>query len=361
MSVFGSPTHACNTTLHGSRFSSHQFPVVYAVGDIHGDYEAFRACMLMTGCVEEVEQRLVWKAGATRVAVVVLGDVVDRWRRRGVAERVFMTEGGGLRSVGEVPDEESSILAAMNLLASQAEAVQSALFRLIGNHELMQMEKDEQHYAQAEFATPFAMGIVANDSHEDRERKREVRQRDFIDGTMHDLVADCRVKAVVQIGGTVFVHGGINAGVLDYAQGRDLLELCNATLTERLAKGTVTPACKVLLTNAGRKRGGNSAFPGILWDDDLSDGSKSSTYAREVLNKLNRNAPRGAVKADRIAVAHCQQSLTPITTTCEVGSVPAHVSRNDLYVRQSTLGPTPRFVAPRLKLDPGANCSLKPT
>ena len=345
---------SCNAALGGSRFSKDQFPVVYVVGDIHGDYEAFKACMLMTGCVRDLEGKgFAWKPEATRVAVVVLGDVVDRWRNRGVLSKEFITDGeDGLRSMGEVEHEEFSILYALNALATQAEAAKSAVFRLVGNHELMQMVDEATCFAQTEFATPFAMGIQTGDPEDVIVGKRKARQHDFSSqqGTMHASVAACHVKAIVQIGSTIFVHGGINDGLVRYAasKGRDLLEMCNTTLTEYLNTSIVTDDYNTLLMNAGKDRGGDAESPGILWDDDLSNGGMLSTcglYGATVLAMLNASVPHEA-PAHHIAVAHCQQSFTPFRAGCVIGQVPAGVSGGALYDGQTTVGVMPRFMQP---------------
>ena len=362
MSVFGTPPLApeqCNATLQSHRFSSQQFPVVYVVGDIHGDYEAFRACMLMTECVQEdpASGVLTWNPDVARVAVVLLGDVVDRWRAGAVRDGAVMTDPADpMRSMGEFPHEELAVLSALNALAAQAEAAGSAVFRLVGNHEMLQMEADFSHFAQSEFATPFSMGIVADDTEFERHRKMELRQTNFRHGVMHRAVSACHTKAIVQIGSTVLVHGGINSGVLRYASSRrrDLLELCNETLTTYLegSVGDDGVDVRTLLTNAGPSRGGKAEFAGILWDDALSDGgalAECEEYTQSLLQMLNELRPPGAQPARRIAVAHCQQLFTPYRPGRLPGRVPAHVSKGTaFYTSRTTVGPSPRFVVPEL-------------
>jgi len=281
--------------------------------------------MAMTECVDALaDGSLLW-VGGSRKAVVILGDTVDRWRAQ--------YRGG--RGPGEFKDEEHAILRACNDLAVQAQRAGSAVFRLVGNHELLQMRPGGTMYA-----SPFA---VDNDGGADS------RLASFADGRYLEEVGACGVRAILKIGDHVFVHGGVNTGVVEAAGDRNFLDACNDALrdfllADREAKASqmadVGSDVNVFLYNADRSRGGKAEDGGILWDDRLSsfgrlDCSKSATmqsifdelssqqlpprhrslaqwvryvYTARVLAALNANLG-SATPATTFVLGHCMQSV----------------------------------------------------
>lgn len=147
----------CNAEFsQQSDFSSDAFPIVYVIGDVHGDVEVLRACLRMTGCVSEG----LWEwNGAQKVAIVVMGDVVDRWRDGSKRKlEIELDDRGREKSVGEMYGEEEIILDTLDRLALGAQACSSAVFRLVGNHEITQMYNKTSNIDQREYASPFARG-----------------------------------------------------------------------------------------------------------------------------------------------------------------------------------------------------------
>ena len=251
-----------------------QFDYVYAVGDMHGDYAVLQACLAMTECVDVLKDgTLRWSGGARR-AVVLLGDLVDRWRA--------VYEGG--RGPGEFRGEEHALLRACNDLALQAQRAGSAVFRLVGNHELLQMQPGNAY----RYASPYS---VANDG------GAAARTASFAGGEYLEEVGACEARAIVKIGDHVFVHGGINPGVIAAAAGENLVARCNDTLRAFLL---LDPAAKaeqladegsdvnVLLTRVDKTRDGRSEHAGVLWDDKLSSFSALGARKSDDLQALHR-------------------------------------------------------------------------
>jgi len=100
------PSPACGNPKKYD-FAKSDFVTVFACGDFHGDYAVFQACMLMTGCASIAKDRgLEWIPTKSRMAVVMLGDLVDRQRSYN-------------SNVGEFKNEEHMILRTANKLAAQ--------------------------------------------------------------------------------------------------------------------------------------------------------------------------------------------------------------------------------------------------
>lgn len=184
---------------------------IVAIGDLHGDYEAWRAIAKAAGLIDSKGR---WTGGNT--ALVQMGDVVDRG-----------------------PDSLKIIRDLMRLRA-EAEKRGGRVIVLIGNHEAMMMTGDMRYVHPGEYA-PF----VDRDSPARRERIYEANkaaaeaaahQRDpsltpeqikeewlanvplgmveykvawLPDGELGKWALSN--PAVVKLGETIFAHGGISA------------------------------------------------------------------------------------------------------------------------------------------------------
>jgi hypothetical protein len=82
-----------------------------AIGDLHGDLAAARAALRLAGAIDE---RDLWIGGP--LVVVQTGDVLDRG------------------------DDERALLAWLDRVAAAARAAGGALHRLVGNHEVLNVQ-----------------------------------------------------------------------------------------------------------------------------------------------------------------------------------------------------------------------------
>jgi hypothetical protein len=298
---------------------------IIAFGDIHGDLEALKACMQLSKCVDETG---AWVA-PSGTAVVILGDCVDRYRAAGNIYSEIDPATGLRKSLGERKNEELMVLDTLNFLAAAAAASGSVVVRLVGNHELMQGERDVTYHAQTQYVSPYQLGGTGID-------KKAERAESFRTGVFHDKISECKPKVIVQVGSHVFVHGGINMSNIEYAnsKGRSLIDLANEILERHLTKplDATDPDYKFLM-NAGVERGGIGAA-GLLWDEAMSTQSVANDTCvmstKLIQSALNRNLERYGLnqekKVEHFVVSHCQQFARDAHHL--LGQVPANT--NDL-------------------------------
>lgn len=353
----------CNAPLHGcSAFFS--LGREYAWGDIHGDFEALRELVRLSevGTVDGAGGA-EWTCGEG-TTVIILGDVVDRWRGPHTMRDLNMK--GLARSVGEIADEEALVLRTIHALAESAEREGSRVIRLVGNHELLQMDTGTDAntglatYAyQMYYSSDFARGGATAES-------GRRRYESFRSGPMHALVGACAPKAIVQVGSHVYCHGGLNLGQIEYAtrHGRNVLDFANDVLDDLLAGGSMfTKEDQLsLLTGADATRGGTRSFSGVLWEDGVSTSKQPNnvctTFARDVLHTLREHSqrfpPRCApllAEAEHFVVAHHMQTSRAGE---RAGYVPVHTRETDTEIIQTTASNSrvPRAVYTALGIDP---------
>jgi len=187
---------------------------ITAVGDLHGDYEAFVAILIGTGVVDH---ELHWVAGAMHF--VQMGDVMDRGPE---ARRIFDL---------------------LRRLEKEAEAAGGRVHVLIGNHEMMNISgiafdypefvtveqflsflpedfikaKEKDFLIRKRAAAPSRDGRIEISDAERRALWTEVLQKDS--GAREQYLRFFRKEygswitgfnTVIKINDTVFVHGGIS-------------------------------------------------------------------------------------------------------------------------------------------------------
>ena len=163
---------------------------IVAVGDLHGDFAAWRD---IAGAAGVIGSRGQWTGG--RTTLVQVGDVVDRG-----------------------PD---SLKIIRDLMRLQKEAPRQGgrVVVLVGNHEAMNVTGDLRYTTEAEFAAFAGPGSVAL-----RDRLYEAKKKDIEatplgwveqrlawtpDGEIGRWVI--RNPAVALVNGNLFVHGGLSA------------------------------------------------------------------------------------------------------------------------------------------------------
>jgi hypothetical protein len=188
-----------------------------ALGDLHGDYDAFLALMSEAGLIDSAGR---WSGEKT--VLVQMGDVVDR----------------GARS--------RDIILHLQRLQNQARRAGGKVIALIGNHEAMNMIGDLRYVPQAEYqnyVTPYSEALRQRYY---RENKRRI-EAGYRQSTPDMPEADIKVRwleqtplgfiehrrawapsgaigrwvladpALVIIGDSLFVHGGISAKYVAYS------------------------------------------------------------------------------------------------------------------------------------------------
>ncbi len=152
-----------------------------AIGDLHGDLAHARRALRMAGAIDARDQ---WTGG--RLVVVQTGDEIDRG------------------------DDDRAILDLVEDLKKQAAAAGGELIALLGNHEVMNASLDFRYVTAGGFATfsLFEPGDAAAAATGALTSESKGRGAAFAPGGVYARLESSR-PFVAQVGGTVFVHGGI--------------------------------------------------------------------------------------------------------------------------------------------------------
>lgn len=161
---------------------------IVAIGDLHGDLAATRQALQLAGAVDPSDH---WIGGS--LVVVQTGDQLDRG------------------------DQERAILHLLNRLQEEALAAGGALYLLNGNHELMNARLDLRYVTEGGFAdfadvaaeAPLDSLLLA---YAPAQRGRVAAFRPG--GPYARLLAERPV--ILVLGETLFVHGGLLPGHLEY-------------------------------------------------------------------------------------------------------------------------------------------------
>jgi hypothetical protein len=148
--------------------------------DVHGDLQAALDVLALAGVIDEERH---WSGGET--VVVQTGDQLDRG------------------------DDEQAILDLFEQLSAEAWEAGGAFYPLLGNHETINVELDFRYVTPGGFAdfldTPFAADDAEVLSYPEEERGRVAAFRPG--GPYALMLAGHNLS--MQVGDTVFVHGGI--------------------------------------------------------------------------------------------------------------------------------------------------------
>ena len=228
-----------------------------AVGDLHGDVPSAIRALQLAGMVDAAGH---WTGGASWL--VQTGDVLDRG------------------------PSGPAMLKWLRQLEAEAEAAGGRALLLNGNHEAMNVAGDWRYVADtAEFPG-------------DTEAARESARRAYFsaDGDGGKWVRAHRIT--VQVGGTVFVHGGIDSNWASHG-----ISGLNSLFREAIATSTGSAAA-------------NAVQPAVLGPDGpiwnraylLADPPVACEELKRALALLH---------ADRMVVGHTTQDSGTIATRCE--------------------------------------------
>lgn len=181
---------------------------IIVLGDIHGDltmlYEMLKVAKV-------INDKLEWIGGET--VVVQVGDQVDRCRYYGKP----------CNMEGSTPFDEGSdwkILKFMTDLHKKAQEKGGAVYSLVGNHELMNVDGDFR-YVSFEGLREFdnfdlqkeGLSSITKESKPDTTDGKELRKWAFHPGNpVSNFMACTRLMAII-IGSNLFVHAGILPGI----------------------------------------------------------------------------------------------------------------------------------------------------
>ncbi|MEI9939667.1 MAG: metallophosphoesterase [Pseudomonadota bacterium] len=249
--------------------ASFQLPAVeriVAIGDLHGDVSALRAALRLAGAIDDAGSWI----GKTLV-VVQTGDQLDRG------------------------DDEPQILDLFQRLRHEAEAAGGAVHVLNGNHEVMNVQADFRYVTPDGFhdfsgghPDPLHAQLTAGIAPEQRGRAAA-----FLPGG--EIARRLAIQPIaIQIGGNVFVHGGVLEQHVRYGLGRINQE------TSAWMAGAPTEAAP---TSVSSQRS-------PIWVRDYSDGTPAAESCAELTRVL------GALSAQRMVVGHTVQQQG-INSACD--------------------------------------------
>lgn len=172
---------------------------VYAIGDIHGDLEAFMVlmeevckvckfnCKIRDNKNIESHNDIEFKWIGKNSYVVLVGDTIDR-KREGSIEK------DGLL-VGEIPNEEIILINLINRIALAANNEGGKLIKLLGNHEIMNL------YSNFNYVSDNTL----------KENRGHYNRSNIIgpNGDLANKIIKCGTLGIVKIGDWIFVHGGL--------------------------------------------------------------------------------------------------------------------------------------------------------
>jgi len=185
-----------------------------AIGDIHGDLSVAIKALKLAGVIDlnisnntTNISNIKWRGGNT--VVVQLGDQIDRVRPSKLVNDLCTTNDDQLNK-----DEGSDlkIICLFEQLNEQALKQGGALFSILGNHELMNVDGDFRYVSPKEFKE---FGIFFKEPIKKGEYPYgyETRKRVFAPGgSLAKKLAASRYS-ILQIGSWVFVHGGITSQI----------------------------------------------------------------------------------------------------------------------------------------------------
>jgi hypothetical protein len=163
-------------------------PRIVAIGDVHGDLRATRSALRLAGVIDDDDR---WIGDST--IVVQTGDQLDRG------------------------DDEQAILDLFERLRESAATAGGAFHALLGNHELMNVKGDLRYvtdggFSDFEDAVKWVPDDPALAAYEPHQRARMAALGPG--GPYARMLADRSV--ILQLGTTVFVHGGVLPAHIDY-------------------------------------------------------------------------------------------------------------------------------------------------
>jgi len=248
---------------------SFQFPAaerIVAIGDLHGDLSALRAALRLGGAIDEAGKWI-----GQKLVVVQTGDQLDRG------------------------DDEPQILDLLERLRAEARAAGGAVYALNGNHEVMNVQADFRYVTPDGFhdfsgGRPDALHAQLSARVAPEQRGRTAA---FLPGG--EVARRLSVQPmVIQIGGNVFVHGGVLEQHVRYGLGRINQELA--------AWMTGAPNEPAPISASGQRA--------PIWVRDYSDGTPPAAHCAELGRVLN------ALSAQRMVVGHTVQQQG-INSACD--------------------------------------------
>jgi len=273
---------------------------IIAIGDVHGDMQLILDCLLLSSVIEKTKDKSsipvkikskiqYYKWCGKDTIVVQIGDQNDSCRPNN-------SESSSCNGDKDYSDD-IQILEFFSKLNNLAKLNNGAVYSLLGNHELMNVEGNFTYvskanidsfkyyidpYTKQKFKTPF-----------------EARTHAFSNGNEYANFLGCTRHSILIIGDFLFVHAGLDKEFIDNFRGREKLPILNDIVK------------KWLLNTLDKTK---------IDDETMTKILSNSTYS-PFWNRVLGNLPPNLPYSDK----QCQEHLSPIIDSYKIkGMVIGH-------------------------------------
>jgi len=262
---------------------------IIVIGDIHGDMTVLIECLLISGVIDNNNN---WIGGET--VIVQVGDQIDSCRYDGKNNCNDVNTYKIHNSTDNPHDVK--ILYYMTELHNKARKDGGAVYSLLGNHELMNVNGDMAYVSHNNIR--HFDNFVTSDGNTIN-NGMDARKHLFKPGNQIANFLACTRKIALIIGSNLFVHAGI---VPQMVKKYNIDEL-NILLSLYLLNELKNPEVFYDVFNSGK------ISP--LWTRIFGNTKHSTDKCDELMTPL-----KDVYKVGRIIVGHTPQINTGITSTC---------------------------------------------
>ena len=257
---------------------------IIVVGDLHGDWDMTVKSLIVA---RVINKNLHWIGGNT--VVVQVGDQIDRCRFSGTPCKLPEA----------TKNDEASDLKILNYftkLHDEAQKVGGAVYSIIGNHELMNVNGDMRYVSY--------QNIKDFDNYKKPDGKiikdgMEARTWAFSPGNPIANFLGCTRQLSLIIGSNLFVHAGVVPKITEKYGIQEMNQIMSLFLWDKLNNNIDT---KELL---------DSSDYSPLWNRVFGNKMKSQQQCDMLMNPLKE-----IYNVDRIFIGHTPQVETGISNTC---------------------------------------------
>ena len=279
-------------------------PRIIVIGDLHGDWDKMIKIYKKTGIIdrdysaENYKNNLKWTGGNT--VVVQLGDQIDSCRISGM--------GQSCKFESSTKNDKSNDIDILNFntdLHNEAQKDTGAIYSLMGNHELMNVDGNFD-YVSHQNVKKYSKKHGSIDS-EDYDESRKERIDNFKPGNKMANFLACTRQVILKIGSNLFVHAGIVPSIVKKLKSEGI-KIINNSMRYYLLK---------LLNENDRKN-----------LDDIFNNKESPLWSREYKNKV-------LDIDDNRKKENCDKLMEPITHFWKVGRIfVGHTPQIDTGIRK---------------------------